>query len=125
MIEDSKVRTFEDLQVWQKARKLNKEIYQLTISTNGQKDFSFIDQLRRASISVSSNIAEGYERQSNKEFVRFLYIARGSSGEIRSLLFTAKDLNYIDEFNFNLLLTNVLEISKMLYGLIKYLEKKT
>ncbi|MCI5054555.1 MAG: four helix bundle protein [Flavobacteriales bacterium] len=114
--------TFEDLKVWQKSRELNSLIYNLGTFENHIKDYAFVDQLRRACLSISTNIAEGYERQTTKELIRFLFIARGSAGEVRSLLYVAKDLNYINENTFDGILENVTEVSKMIYGFIKYLE---
>ncbi len=115
--------SFEEIEVWQKARELNKLIYSITAKSNFSKDFDLVRQIRRASVSVSSNIAEGFERQSNKEFVRFLYIAKGSVGEVRSQTYLALDIGYIDETDFNNIKKSVLEISRMLSGLIKYLNK--
>jgi four helix bundle protein len=87
------------------------------------KDYAFRDQLQRAAVSVMNNIAEGYERKGNKEFIRFLYISKGSSGEVRSMLYLARKLDYIDEDNFKKLKTVCLEISKMLSNFIKSLYK--
>jgi len=115
--------SFEEIEAWKKARELNKLIYEITARQNFSKDFDLVRQIRRASVSVSSNIAEGYERQSNKEFSRFLYIAKGSVGEIRSQIYLALDLGYVDEEDFDEIKSSVLEISRMLSGLIKYLNK--
>lgn len=84
---------FEDLLVWQNARTLNRDIYSSTV---GWKDYELKDQIRRASVSVSSNIAEGFDRGSKVDFARFLYIARGSVSEVRSQLYLALDLGYLD-----------------------------
>lgn len=88
---------FEDLLVWQNARELSRELY---LITNKWSDYSLKDQIRRAMVSVSSNIAEGFDRGSNADFKRFLYISRGSASEVRSQLYLAKDIGYItgDEF---------------------------
>jgi four helix bundle protein len=85
------------------------------------RDYGFKDQIQRASVSGMNNIAEGFERKSNAEFRQFLYIAKGSCGEVRSMLYLAKELNYLSESEFNSLLNNLLEISKALSGLIKTL----
>ncbi len=85
------------------------------------KDIDFIRQLRRASISISSNIAEGFERKSDKEFAYFPSIAKGSAGEVRSQLYLAYDLKYISPELFSELLSDITEISKLTAGLIRYL----
>jgi len=118
-----KFNSFEEILAWKKARKFNLEIYKaVDESVSFSKDYGLRDQIRRASISVSSNIAEGYERQTIKEFIQFLFISKGSSGEIRSQLYLAKDLNYISEAKFKGLYEMNVEISKLLSGLIKYLK---
>jgi four helix bundle protein len=86
---------FEKLEVWQLSRRLVNEIYDITVNDRLSKDYVLKDQIRRAAISIMSNIAEGFERGSNREFIRFLYIAKGSCGEIRSQLYVAYDRNYI------------------------------
>ncbi len=118
----AKFRSFEEIISWQKARELNKDIYNITNKNNSfSKDFGLRDQIRRSSISISSNIAEGFERETTKEFIRFLYIAKASSGEFRSQLYLAFDLNYINKDEFSKLNLKVNEVSKLLSGLIKYL----
>lgn len=109
---------FEDIIIWQRSRALACEIYKL-FSTS--KDFGFRDQIQRAAVSVMNNIAEGYERKSNAEFKHFLFVAKGSCGEVRSMLYLALDLNYISQSTYNLLVPKTVEISKMLSGLIKKL----
>ncbi|PLX28614.1 four helix bundle protein [Candidatus Parcubacteria bacterium] len=113
-----KFERFEDIVVWQKSGKLSVKIYNIF---KDNKDFGFRDQIRRASVSIMNNVAEGFERKSNKEFVRFLYIAKGSSGEVRSMLYLASKLNYINKKDFTLLKESSEEISKMISGLIKTL----
>jgi four helix bundle protein len=119
----NKIHCFEDLKVWQKARALNVKVYQLTLNETFSKDFGLKNQIRNASVSISSNIAEGFERNGNKEFSQFLSIAKGSAGEVRSQLYLAKDLEYIPEENFQTLVDDLKEISKMLNGLIRYLKE--
>ncbi|MCV9932448.1 four helix bundle protein [Flavobacterium sp. LS1R47] len=109
---------------WQKSRIFNKRIYLITENSNFKKDFDFARQIRRASISISSNIAEGFERNTDKEFVYFLYVAKASAGEVRSQLYLAFDLGYIIKEEFETLLESVTEISKLLSGFIKYLSPK-
>jgi len=118
-----KFSSFEEILSWQKARNLNTEIYKITNSnTSFNKDFGLKDQIRRASISITSNIAEGFERQTTKEFVRFLFIAKASAGEVRSQLYVAFDVNYITIEEFEELKEKVNEVSKLISGLIKYLQ---
>ncbi|MFD2602304.1 four helix bundle protein [Flavobacterium suzhouense] len=117
-----KLKSFEEIIAWQKARELNAEIYKITNeSSSFAKDYGLRDQMRRASISISSNIAEGFERETPKEFIRFLFIAKASAGEFRSQLYLALDLGYVSEIEFNSLNLKVNDISKLLSGFIKYL----
>ena len=88
---------FEDIIAWQKAKELTIQVYQLF---ENSKDFGFKDQIQRASVSVMNNIAEGFERKSNNEFKHFLFIAKGSCGEVRSMLYLAKELNKISNDDF-------------------------
>jgi four helix bundle protein len=119
-----KFSSFEEINSWQKSRIFNKRIYQITENLNFKKDFDFVRQIRRASISISSNIAEGFERNTDKEFIYFLYVAKASAGEVRSQIYLAFDLDYIAKQEFDELLESVTEISKLLSGLIKYLSSK-
>ncbi|AXG73632.1 four helix bundle protein [Flavobacterium arcticum] len=118
-----KFNSFEEINSWQKARVLNKKIYLITDALAFKKDFDLARQMRRCSVSISSNIAEGFERNTDKEFIHFLYIAKGSAGELRSQLYLAYDLNYISSEIFNELLTEITDIAKLLSGFIKYLSK--
>lgn len=118
-----KFNSFEEINSWQKARVLNKKIYLITESATFNKDFDLARQMRRCSVSISSNIAEGFERNTDKEFIHFLYIAKGSAAELRSQLYLALDLNYISNEIFDELITEITEISKLLSGFIKYLSK--
>ena len=113
-----KIEKFEDIIAWQKAQEVALTVYKLF---EKQKDFGFVNQIQRAAVSVSNNIAEGYERKSNNEFKYFLYVAKGSNGEVRSMLYLAKNLNYVTEQDFQKLYNLTLEIGKMLSGLIKTL----
>lgn len=118
----SAIQKFEDLKVWQKARVLNIQIYKLSNKGSFSRDFGLRDQIRRASISVISNIAEGFERNGNKEFNQFLSIAKASAAEVRSQLYVAKDLEYISNEEFNEVVNDLIEVSKMLSGLMSYLK---
>ena len=117
-----KFNSFEEINSWQKSRLFNKRIYEITENTIFKKDFDLVRQIRRASISISSNIAEGFERNTDKEFVYFLYVSKASAAEVRSQLYLALDLNYISKIEFDELYLNVSDISKLLCGFIKYLE---
>jgi four helix bundle protein len=116
-----KINGFEDILAWQKARQLNKEIYKISNNELFNRDFGLKDQIRRASVSILSNIAEGFERNGSKEFKQFLSIAKGSAGEVRAQLYVALDLGYINKEEFELISGLVIETSKMISGLINYL----
>ena len=116
------VKYFEDLEVWKEARRLTKEIYAATQDAKFSKDFGLRDQIRRAAVSVMSNIAEGFERGGNQEFIQFLYIAKGSCGEVRSQLYVALDQGYISRDQFDQMLNSFKRISGMLSSLIDYLK---
>jgi len=113
-----KIEKFEDIIAWNKAKTLTLRIYHVFKTS---KDYSFKDQIQRAYVSIMNNISEGFERRSNKEFIHFLYISKGSCGEVRSMLSLGKDLNYIDEAEYAKLNNMTLEISKILSGFIKIL----
>src|SRR3984885_10982594 len=114
--------SFEDLEVWQRGCRLAVDVFK---AFTGCKNFTMKDQVQRASLSIPSNIAEGAERGGVKEFVRFLNIAKGSSGELRTQLYIARKLSFITSKSFNTLLTESKEISAMLQGLSRSLNKKT
>jgi len=115
------VKTYEELISWQKARALVSRIYLLTNETNFSKDLGLKDQIRRAAVSIASNIAEGFERQTNKEFIQFLFIAKGSAGELRTQIYLAHDLSYINQENLEALLVECNAVSSLIGGLISYL----
>jgi four helix bundle protein len=117
-----KIERFEDIQAWQKARELVNHIYSTTNKGYFAKDYGLRDQLRRASISVMSNISEGYARQTDKEFAQFLYIALGSATEVQSLLYSAQDLNYISKEEFDKIYKLSSEVARLITGFIKYLQ---
>jgi four helix bundle protein len=93
------IKKFEDLEIWQLSRQLTGQVYNVTKDSSFSKDIGLVNQIRRASVSIMPNIAEGFERGSNKEFIQFLYIAKGSSGELRSQLYIALDQDYISMKN--------------------------
>ena len=115
------IERFEDIKAWQVARDLVSAVYRVSRNGKFEKDFGFRDQIQRASVSVMANIAEGFERGSDKEFHRFLYIAKGSAGEVRSHLFVALDLGYVTSDEFEDLRARSEEVAKALSGFITYL----
>jgi four helix bundle protein len=117
------VKNFEDLNVWKQARQLTQEVYRLTKTETFFKDFGLRDQIRRAAISVMSNIAEGFERGGNQEFVQFLYVAKASCGEVRSQLYVALNQGYATSNDSEKLLLLFRRLSGMISNLITYLRK--
>jgi four helix bundle protein len=115
------IEKFEDIVAWKKAMELCDSIYSVTAKDKFSKDFGLKDQIRRASVSVVSNIAEGFERESKNQFVYFLIIAKGSAGELRAQIYIAKNQNYITMEEFKLLNNKVIEVSKTISGFITYL----
>ena len=116
-----KVKRFEDLDCWSKSRKLTNEVYKVTGAGDFASDFALKNQIRKASISMLSNIAEGFERGGDKEFLNFLAIAKGSCGEVRAQLYVALDQEYLSQQAFDFLLDKVEEIGRMISGLMRYL----
>jgi len=117
------IRRFEDIDAWQKARELTKAVYGCTAGGEFSRDFVLRNQIRRAAISVMANIAEGFERDGNKEFVQFLAVAKGSCGELRSHLCVAFDQQYLTHEQCHLLGERALEVSRMVSGLMKHLRQ--
>jgi four helix bundle protein len=115
------VKNFEEMDVWKKSRLMVKMIYLITNQPGFSRDWQLANHLRKTAISIVSNISEGFERDGNREFVNFLSIAKGSCGELRSQLYIALDLNYIDENQFLEISNLATEISKSLKGLMNYL----
>jgi len=122
------VKSFEDMQVWQDARVFVKSVYELASLDNFKKDYGFKDQFQRAAVSIMNNIAEGFERDNNKEFRNFLGYAKGSAGEVRSMLYVALDLEYIskDEFdeNYKKAVNIITQISNFKKYLLNYAVKE-
>jgi four helix bundle protein len=117
MAERSAARRFEDLIAWQKARQLTKKVYEVTENGHFARDFGLRDQVRRSSVSIMANIAEGFERARQAEFHQFLSIAKSSCAELRSHLYVAHDAKYIDAIMFNDLMSLAQEVSLVLGGL--------
>jgi four helix bundle protein len=115
-------RSFEDMEIWKKARELANKIYNLTLLGTFAKDYALKDQINKSSGSIMDNIAEGFERGGNKEFRNFLSYSKGSAGEVRSQLFRSLDRKHIDETTFNELYNETLVLGKMIGGFIGYLQ---
>lgn len=111
------VSKFEDLRVWNLSRELTREVYKLTSKSSCSRDFGFKDQIQRASVSIMLNIAEGFDSSSSKSFLIFLNYAYRSASEVRSILYIALDLNYIDDKEFEFCSEKIIHIQKMLNSL--------
>jgi four helix bundle protein len=118
-----RIKRFEDLESWKKSRKLTNLIYEATGTGRFKRDFGLKDQIRRASISILSNIAEGFERGGDKEFLQFLAVAKGSCGEVRAQLYVAVDQGYLSQDLFETLSNEADEIGRLISGLMKYLSR--
>lgn len=114
-------KTFEEINVWQNARVLVKDVYAVTRSGDFGKDYGLKDQIQRAAISICSNIAEGFERRGNREFINFLWIAKGSAAEVCSQLHNARDIGYITDGQFKSIYDAEKQIGGMLFNLITVL----
>jgi four helix bundle protein len=119
----AKIERFEDIEAWKRSRLLTKKFYDCTKQRGFDKDFGLKDQIRRASVSTMSNIAEGFERGGNQEFLQFLATAKGSSGGVRAQLYVALDQGYITQQQFNDMYKDAESISKMVGGFMSYLQK--
>ncbi len=119
----ARIQRFEDLEAWKIARDIAKEVYRVSKYEPFARDFGLKDQIRRSSVSIMSNIAEGFERDGDKEFIQFLSIAKGSAGEARSQLYVALDQSYISEADFDLIYAKLTEASRIISGLSKYLRQ--
>lgn len=117
-----RIGSFEELEVWKLSMNLCTEVYKLTNQETFSKDFGLKDQIRRAVVSIPSNISEGFERDSKNQFLYFLAIAKGSCGEVRTQLRLAYELGYFSEKEYNLLNEKCVTTSKQLSGFIKYLK---
>jgi len=117
------ITRFEDLEIWKLARMLCKKIYDLTLQQEFKNNFALVDQIRRSSGSIMDNIAEGYERDGQKEFLQFLYISKASAGETRSQLYRAFDCNLITEEQLTGLTNELLKLSTKIQNFINYLKR--
>lgn len=118
----SAFQRFEDIDAWQKARELTKAIYAMSNDGQFARDFGLRDQIRRASVSIMSNIAEGFGRGGNKEFMQFLSTAKGSASEVQAQLYVALDAGYIDQEQFQKLYSETEATARMIAGLLRYLQ---
>src|SRR5262245_4260627 len=117
----ARLARFEDVDAWKVARELTKSVYEITSSGEFARDFGLRDQIRHAAVSILSNIAEGFERGGNKEFLQFLSHAKGSCGEMRAQLYIARDQSYLDDAQFQRLLEQTIRVSRLIAGLMRYL----
>ncbi|QQS39761.1 MAG: four helix bundle protein [Acidobacteriota bacterium] len=120
----STVHRFEDLNAWKKAREITRMIYSITSDSDFARDFGLKDQIRRSSVSVMANIAEGFARRTDRDFLHFLNISRSSAAEVQSHLYIALDQGYVDESEFDTLYEDLEQVSRMLFGLIRHLRKE-
>jgi four helix bundle protein len=116
------IESFEDIESWKKAREMTKLVYRHSKRSEFARDFGLRDQIRRASTSIMSNIAEGFERGGDKEFLQFLSTAKGSCGEVRSQLYVALDQEYLTQPDFEELRKMTVSISRLIAGFMKYLQ---
>ena len=116
-------KKFEEIEAWQKSRQLTKQIYRISRTEEFARDFGLKDQIRRASVSIMSNIAEGYDRSGTGEFIQFLATAKGSAAEVKCQLYVALDQSYINNSTFVELTALVTEIGNMIGGLMSYLRR--
>ena len=119
----SKIQKFEDILAWQKARELTREIYVHAKAGPFAKDFGLRDQIQRASVSIMGNVAEGFDRGGDKEFIQFLSISIGSCGEVKSHLYVALDQQYVDATQFKRLYHSADEVGRLLAGFMAYLKQ--
>lgn len=119
-----KIERFEEIQAWQEARKLTKMIYGITGEPLFSKDYGLKDQIQRASVSVMSNIAEGFDSQSDADFIKFLIYSRKSATEVQSHLYVALDQEYISEKIFHEIYNKIVEIKNLINGFIRYLKNR-
>ena len=119
----SEIARFEDIEAWKKARQLVSDVYAVSSTGAFAKDFGLRDQVRRAAVSVMSNIAEGFERSGDKEFLQFLSLAKASCGEIRSQLYVALDQKYMSEDQFRSISEQAIHVSQLIAGFMRYLRQ--
>ena len=116
-------KRFEDLDIWKAANQVAVRFYEISETEKLKNDWGLKDQVRRAAVSISNNIAEGFEYDNNKDFIRFLRYAKGSAGEVRNQLIILRKVNYVDESFFEEMNSQLIQLSKQIAGLISYLKK--
>ncbi len=119
-----KISKFEDLEIWKLSLKITKDIYAITGKDEFSKDYGLRDQVRRAVVSISSNVVEGFEKSNNNEFIRFLRIAKGSVGETKNQIMIASMVGYLSKEKFGEIVSNLDNLAAQIGGFIKYLEAK-
>ncbi len=119
-----KIQKFEELNIWKSSLALTKDVYDITSQGKFAKDFGLRDQIQRAIVSVSSNIVEGFEKNNNNEFIRFLKIAKGSAGETRNQMHIAFAIGYVAKKDFDRIMDELEKLSGQIGAFISYLEKK-
>ena len=119
----AKISQFEDLEIWQLAREICNDVHEMSLKTSLKDDFKLKSQINGSSGSIMDNIAEGFERNGNKEFIQFLSIAKASCGETRSQLYRSLDRHYIDDEQFEILKNKCITLAKKISSLITYLLK--
>lgn len=117
----AKIGKFEDIESWKLAREVTKMVYQCSSTGDFGRDFALRDQIRRSTISIMSNIAEGFERGGDKEFVQFLAVAKGSCGEARAQMYAALDQEYVTSAEFEAIYNKLTETGRLIGGLMRYL----
>ena len=124
MESEKKKGSFEDLRIFVAARELANRVYDVTSTQPFSRDFAMVDQMRRCAVSILSNIAEGFERQSRTEFIRFLFIAKGSCGELRAQVMLARDRQYMSKQDYEEISGRCRKLGGGIFRLIEYLKKK-
>ena len=119
-----KIKKFEELPIWILSLKITKSIYDLTSKKEFIREFALKDQIRRAVVSISSNIVEGFEKNNNNEFIRFLKIAKGSTGEVRNQIYICRDVKYITLNEFKIINDHLQVLANQIGSFIYYLSKK-
>ncbi|WP_262707788.1 four helix bundle protein [Flagellimonas beolgyonensis] len=121
----NKYSCFENLEVYKMAVKFMAKVYELLKKSPLKEDFAMVDQMRRATISISNNVSEGFERETDKELIRFLYFSKGSAGEVRNLFNLMEEIGYFEAVELDEYKKDIINISKQLANYIKYVKKRS